>query len=293
MNPSSSIIVFTSFSGIGFGLFFFLGFGLPAPRGMIAFIFMAMALTLTLGGLVASTFHLGHPERALKAFTQWKTSWLSREAWLAIATLFFMIIYGIGLVFFGVAIGLLGYMGAALSLTTVYSTSMIYAQLKTVPRWNTPLTPALFLIISLTGGSILSGQREIALILLLATGIIQIIYWIRGDQAFARSGITMMSATGLGKGGTISMFEPPHTGTNYLLREFVHVVGRKHSSKLRMVSLLLMVGIPIALLSTPFNFWINIIASIFHLIGVLVSRWLFFAQAEHAVGVYYGERENK
>ena len=42
-----------------------------------------IAYALASGGLIASTFHLGHPERAIKAFTQWRSSWLSREAWLA------------------------------------------------------------------------------------------------------------------------------------------------------------------------------------------------------------------
>ena len=290
MHPAASIIIFSSFSGIGFGLLFFLGVGLPAPRGFVALIFLGIAYTLSIGGLVSSTFHLGHPERALKAFTQWKTSWLSREAWLAVGALFSMAIYGIGLVFFGVAIGLVGIMGGLLSLATVYSTSMIYADLKTVPRWNTPFTPTLFLVISLTGGSIIAGLGEITLILLLVTGVIQIMYWIRGDQAFQRSQTNIESATGLGREGSIRAFAPPHTGSNYLLREFVYVVGRKHASKLRLISLVMMIGIPIALLSTPFNFWTSLVAAFFHLAGVMVSRWLFFAQAEHVVGLYYGKR---
>ena len=290
MRPAASIIIFTSFSGIGFGLLFFLGFGLPAPRGFVALIFLGIAYTLAIGGLISSTFHLGHPERALKAFTQWKTSWLSREAWLALGALFFMTIYGIGLVFFGVAIGLLGILGALLSLATVYSTSMIYAHLKTIPRWNTPLTPTLFLVISLTGGSIITGLGEITLILLLMTGVIQIIFWIRGDRAFNRSQTKIETATGLGREGAIRAFAPPHTGGNYLLKEFVYVVGRKQASKLRLISLVMMIGIPIALLSTPFNFLTSLVAAFFHLAGVMVSRWLFFAQAEHVVGLYYGKR---
>ena len=288
MNPAPSIIIFTSFSGIGFGLLFFLGVGLPAPRGLVAFIFLAIAYALAMGGLLASTFHLGHPERALKAFTQWKTSWLSREAWLATGALFFMAIYGVGLIFFGIAIGLIGILGALFSLATVYSTSMIYANLKTIPRWNTPLTPILFLVISITGGSIIAGLGELTLILLLITGVTQVVYWINGDQAFIRSATTITSATGLEGKGSVRPFEPPHTGSNYLLREFAHVVGRKHASKLRMISLILMVGLPIALLLTAYNFWFSLIAAIFHLVGVLVSRWLFFAQAEHVVGLYYG-----
>ena len=290
MHPASSIIIFTSASGIGFGLLFFLGTVFPAPKGVEALIFFVIAYLLAIGGLISSTYHLGRPERALKAFKQWKTSWLSREAWLATGALFCMAIYGGGLVFYEVAIGLVGFLGALLSLATVYSTSMIYAQLKAIPRWNTFLTPVLFLVISLSGGSMLAGLYEVAFIFLTVTGIVQIIYWIKGDSAFLKSGTNMKSATGLGEKGTVRQFAPPHTGTNYLLNEFVYVVGRKHSVILRFCSLAMMIGIPVGILMVATNFWMSICAALFHLIGVVIARWLFFAQAEHLVGLYYGKR---
>ena len=84
MHPAPSVILFTTLSGIGFGLLAFLGLGLPLVTGWLAFAFFAVAYLLAVGGLLASTFHLGHPERALKAFSQWQTSWLSREAWAAV-----------------------------------------------------------------------------------------------------------------------------------------------------------------------------------------------------------------
>ena len=290
MHPASSIIIFTSASGIGFGLLFFLGTVFPAPKGVEALIFFVIAYLLAIVGLISSTFHLGRPERALKAFKQWKTSWLSREAWLATGALFCMAIYGGGLVFYEVAIGLVGIIGALLSLATVYSTSMIYAQLKAIPRWNTFLTPVLFLVISLSGGSMLAGLYEVAFIFLTVTGIVQIIYWIKGDTAFLKSETNMKSATGLGEKGTVRQFAPPHTGTNYLLNEFVYVVGRKHSVILRFCSLAMMICIPVGILMVATNFWMSICAALFHLIGVVIARWLFFAQAEHLVGLYYGKR---
>ena len=290
MHPAKSVIIFTSLSGVGFGLLFFLGIGLPSPKGWSAFLFFFIAYALAVGGLIASTFHLGRPERSLKAFTQWRTSWLSREAWLAVAALTVMAFYGAGLVFFGVAVVLLGWLGAILSIATVYATSMIYAQLKTVPRWNTPLTCVLFIILALTGGAILTCNVEMALSLLICSGVVQVAYWVAGDQAFIKGGTTLATATGLGRKGVVRAFEPPHTGTNYLLREFVHLVGRKHASKLRMISLILMVGTPILIFSislTPITAFIAIIA---HISGLFISRWLFFAQAEHVVGLYYGKR---
>ena len=77
MHPAPSVIVFTTLSGLGFGLLFWLGLGLPTVTGWVAFAFFAIAYALAVGGLMASTFHLGHPERAWKAFSQWRSSWLS------------------------------------------------------------------------------------------------------------------------------------------------------------------------------------------------------------------------
>lgn len=290
MHPAPSVIIFTSLSGLGFGLLIFLGLGLPLPTGITAFIYFALAYVLAVGGLMASTFHLGRPERAIKAFSQWKTSWLSREAWLAVATLVAMAIYGAGLVFYGIALAPLGWLGAFLALATVYATSMIYAQLKTVPRWNTPLTSLLFVILSIAGGALLAVQIPIALALLLGAGIIQVAYWIWGDQAFYNSETNIASATGLGDQGSVRAFEPPHTGTNYLLREFVHIVGRKHAAKLRIIALILMILTPVLILSIDVNIILILIAILVHTAGLFVSRWLFFAQAEHVVGLYYGKR---
>ena len=290
MHPAPSVIIFTTFSGLGFGLLMFLGLGIPAVTGLVAFVFFAIAYIMAVGGLMASTFHLGHPERALKAFTQWRTSWLSREGWCAVLALIVMALYGAGLVFFDARWGLLGLLGAALSLATVFTTSMIYAQLKSVPRWNMPLTPAMFLSFSQAGGALLSGQVNLAIALLVLAGAIQVVTWLKGDGRFAEAGSTIASATGLGTPGGVRAFEPPHTGTNYLLKEFVHVVGRKHSRKLRIISLVLMVALPVVVLLLPFSHFIALLAVISHVAGVVVSRWLFFAEAEHVVGLYYGKR---
>ena len=290
MHPAPSVIIFTTLSGLGFGLLIWLGLGMPTVTGWVAFVFFLIAYALAVGGLLASTFHLGHPERAFKAFTQWRTSWLSREAWAAVAALIVMAIYGAGLVFFGTRVAFLGWIGAALSLLTVYCTSMIYGQLKTVPRWKTPLTPVLLMAISLAGGALLAGQVTEALILLPVAAVVQVVWWVQGDTALKSSGSDMASATGLGGIGQVRAFEPPHTGTNYLLREFVHVVGRKHAIKLRAIALVLGYAVPVALLLMPFGHLLALIAVAAHLAGIAASRWLFFAEAEHVVGLYYGKR---
>jgi DMSO reductase anchor subunit len=290
MHPAPSVIIFTTLSGLGFGLLFWLGLGFPHVTGWVAFVFFTLAYLLAVGGLMASTFHLGRPERALKAFTQWKTSWLSREAWAAVVALFAMAIFGAGLVFLDTAWTGLGLLGALSSLAVVGTTSMIYTQLKTVPRWHMPLTPVLFLSLSISGGALLAGQVSKAVWLLALAGIVQGIYWFVGDRAFARFGTNLATATGLGNIGSVRAFEPPHTGTNYLLREMVHVVGRKHSAKLRLIAVSLMSVVPVILLLVPFSHVLAAVAVVSHVIGVMVARWLFFAEAEHVVGLYYGKR---
>ncbi|WP_299948247.1 DmsC/YnfH family molybdoenzyme membrane anchor subunit [uncultured Ruegeria sp.] len=290
MHPAPSVIVFTTLSGLGFGLLFFLGLGVPDVSGWVAFVFFAIAFGLSVGGLMASTFHLSHPERALKAFTQWRSSWLSREGCCAVLALISMGLYAIGIIFLGQRWGFFGILGSILSLATVFTTSMIYTQLRTIPRWNMKLTPILFLSFSLAGGALLAGQTRIAMPLLLVAALVQILYWRQGDKAFADSGTDLGTATGLGDLGTVRAFEPPHTGTNYLLREFVHVVGRKHAEKLRLISFVLAFFLPIALLLIPFSHFFALLAVLSHLAGVATSRWLFFAQAEHVVGLYYGKR---
>jgi len=290
MHPAPSVIFFTTLSGLGFGLLAWLGIGLPDVTGWVAFVFFAIAYLLAVGGLLASTFHLGHPERAMKAFTQWRSSWLSREGWAAVLALVVMGLYGAGLVFFGTQYTVLGWIGTALSLLTVYSTSMIYAQLKTVPRWETPLTSVLFMVLSVAGGALLAGQATAALILLPIAAVVQVLWWVQGDTALSASGSNLATATGLGERGDVRAFEPPHTGTNYLLREFVYVVGRKHASKLRIIAFCLGYGVPIVCLLLSFGHMMAAIAVLSHLAGIIASRWLFFAEAEHVVGLYYGKR---
>ncbi len=290
MHPAPSIILFTTLSGLGFGLLAFLGLGLPPVTGPTALVLFALGYGLAGTGLLASTFHLGHPERALKAFTQWRTSWLSREAWLSLGAFAMMGLYALILLKTGFRTFTFGAAGTLLSLATVHATSMIYAQLASVPRWHHRSTNLLFMLHALAGGALLAGQIRLAIPLLILLGLVQAWTWWDGDRRLARSGTTLAAATGL-KGGTVRAFEPPHTGTNYLLKEMVHVVGRRHARKLRLIGLTLMSALPAALLGLlPFHHALAALAVLSHIAGALTCRWLFFAEAEHVVGLYYGRR---
>ena len=290
MHPAGSVIIFTVLSGLGFGLMAWLGVGLPAPRGWEAFGYFTLAYGMAVAGLVASTFHLGNPQRAWRAFSQWRSSWLSREGCLAVATLIVMAPYGFGAVFLGQLWMPLGYLGAGLSMLSVFATSMIYAQLKTVPRWRHWSTPVLFLMLSLGGGALFAGQFIAAIALLCVMALVQMLAWGQGDQRFARSGYTIASATGLGMRGTVRAFEPPHTGQNYLLKEMVYVIARKHALKLRLIAFCTAFVLPLLCLSVSQIWPVVGFAILCHISGVFTLRWLFFAQAEHVVGLYYGKR---
>ncbi len=291
MHPAPSVILFTVLSGAGFGLLTFLGLGAITPTGLTAFGVFTLAYALAVGGLLASTLHLGNPRNALLAFTQWRTSWLSREAWLSVAALLVMGLYALGSIFFGIHIRILGWLGAVLSIATVLATSMIYTQLRTVPRWNQWPTPLLFLVFSLAGGAVLANQTFLAFALLLITGVVLLIHWLQGDSQFAARDSTMETATGLGAIGKVRLLEPPHSGQNYLLKEMVYVIGRKHALTLRWISLLLAVLLPaVILLLLPQSLVAMGLAFCLHLVGAFAARWLFFAEAEHVVGLYYGQR---
>src|SRR5438105_2169866 len=143
MHPALSVIVFTTASGTGYGLLAVLGLlagsgSLPAGRafGLVA---IALALGLVTVGLLSSTLHLGRPERAWRAFSQWRTSWLSREGVAAAATYLPAGLLGLIWSWLGgssAVVMVLGIASAAMSVVTVYCTAMIYASLPTVHQWH-------------------------------------------------------------------------------------------------------------------------------------------------------------
>src|SRR6476620_9216130 len=88
MHPAYSVILFTTASGAGYGLLALLGLiGFnhgPASSLWFGLVALIIALGLVSLGLLSSTFHLGRPERAWRAFSQWRSSWLSREGIAAV-----------------------------------------------------------------------------------------------------------------------------------------------------------------------------------------------------------------
>lgn len=289
MNPAPSVILFSTLSGMGFGFLAFLGAGLLVPAGWAAFGLWGLGYGLAVAGLVSATFHLGNPVNGLKAFSQWRTSWLSREAWASVGSL--VVLAPLALSDW-LGLGLprgIGWLGAGLAMATVLATGMIYAQIKAVPRWHHWLTPATFVTFSVAGGALLAGVA-LAPLALVAAGAVLVASWRVGDRAFARAGQTMGTATGLDRIGTPRVFEPAHTGGSWLLHEMVHVVGRRHAVRLRVIALTLTSVVPAIVLLLPLGGVGVALAALLHLAGAMAARWLFFAEAEHVVGLYYGAR---
>ncbi|MEM8949281.1 MAG: DmsC/YnfH family molybdoenzyme membrane anchor subunit [Pseudomonadota bacterium] len=312
MKPAPSIVGFTTVSGLGYGMLFALALGvltglIPSDR-WLGVTGLLLALGSVTAGLLASTLHLGHPERAWRAITQWRSSWLSREGLLAIVTYIPAVIFAYGWVIeesmaghYGI-MAVLAALGAAL---TVYSTGMIYASLPPIKAWHQPLTAPIYLAFALMTGLlavhlilILFGVPHLlsGVIAILAIGgafVLKILHWRR--VATERSeGPTVESATGLSTSGLVRMLDPPHTQTNYLMDEMGFQIGRKHARMLRLLTYLLGLAAPVALTvaTLMLDNWLTAILALLAfasgMTGVLIERWLFFAEAEHTVMLYYG-----
>ena len=230
MHPAPSIVLFTVLSGLGLGQMVWLGLGLGPDEGLFRWLACGLALAFAGAGGLASTGHLGRRENAWRAFSQWRSLWLSREACLMVAAMAAFGLYAAIWCLGGVRLWGLGLAASALSVATIHSTAMIYAQLKTVPRWSATPTPALFLVTGLTGGLLATGAVAglvgvavaawwVALALAVAAGVA--VWWQTSAAGAGRGsqGSSVESATGLGFMGRVRSFEAPHTGSNYLLRE--------------------------------------------------------------------------
>ena len=289
MHPAPSIILFTVLSGFGFGLISIVGLlqFLSQISAANIIIFSLIGLFFSTVGLISSFFHLANKKNAIKSMSQWQTSWLSREAISSIFCLS-IVVGNIGWVFVqNRYINEVGIILFLLSLFTIFTTAMIYAQLKTVPSWNNMLTPAIFIFAGLAGGSILLMDYA-SLVLLLIFGVLQVLFWYIADRSFIDIETTVGTALGFSKNEDIRSFDLAHTNRNYLLNEMVYKVARKHAVKIRYISFFAAFVFPMSLtLIFPGNFSVSVFMLVFHLVGIYFSRWLFFAEAKHSVSFYY------
>ena len=307
MHPAFSVLIFTVMSGAGYGLMTLMIIGhlagLPQLQdGTVLLSGGVLAIALITGGLLSSTLHLTNPKNAWRAFSRFKTSWLSREAVFAVLFYPFALTY-LAAIFFGgsevTGLGLLaGILTAVLAMLTLFCTSMIYASLKTIRQWNSSLTPVNYIALGLMSGSLLlaalqsliggelsSSLYTLALALLVLGAVCKLVYlfWI-GKPA----GSTINTATGFTQ-ANVRLLDQGHTSNSFLNNEFGYTVAANKLVRMRLLMLVLAFVVPFLLLLTSSSVLL-IIAALLTLAGLLVERWLFFAEARHVVRLFHGDQ---
>jgi DMSO reductase anchor subunit len=307
MHPAASVIFFTVASGAGYGLLAAAGIAAAtdifATYPTLGGVSLTLALMLVTAGLLSSTFHLGHPERAWRAVSQWRSSWLSREAVAALVTyvpagaLWLCLVGGVRE---GSIVALLGLLSAVGAAATVFATGKIYAVLKPIREWHTPWTVPVYLAFAASTGLLLwlslwvvFGPRGGGL-QLVAAGLAALALAAATKHAWfvhlagAAFVVTRESALGLAGRGTARVLDPPHTGSNFLLEEMGFRIGRKHAARLTRLMWLVGFAAPaLLLLLTPAWPPFALAAALSALAGAALERWLFFATATHTVMLYY------
>jgi len=319
MKPAFSVIFLTTLIGVGQGLFLALFthqsyalFGLlPLQADSFYGYGSVLSLLFLAGGLLASFFHLGRPERAWRSATQWRTSWLSREVIVLPAFMGAVFLYG--------AAHLLGIkpvlptlpgghaldpgiaLGAAatlLAFALFICTAMIYACLRFLREWHTPLTVINYTLLGCSSGFVLAaayaavaapsetgffGGWAIAITLLALAG--RAASLLRNARLKPKS--TLQTAIGI-KHPYIVQRSMGSMGGSFNTREFFHGKSAVFLRTIKPAFLLLAFGAPLFLLATGANTPALLgVAFILQYIGLLAERWFFFAQANHPQNLYY------
>lgn len=310
MRPAGSVLLLTTLTGFGYGLLAWLGAyaalgHLPATRWFSVGA-IALALLLASVGLASSTLHLGRKERAWRAFSQWRSSWLSREGIAAVLSYPIAIAFAAAIQYHaaGIVVRLLGAATAAASLITVYCTSMIYASLKPIRQWHNAHTAPGYLIYAIFSGAVLLallndvmlGTPGAAAGTAVAAAMVALLakraYWRHIDAQTPLA--TLASAIGLPAGSEVKPLDAPHFTENYVLREMGYTIARRHAVKLRQISLTVGFAAPLGLSLLACLSLLPLVTTAAALVcaalGLLTERWLFFAEATHVSALYYGRR---
>ena len=321
MHPAFSVIFLTTLIGAGQGLFLAiytehvyvtLNVVSYEPNTLFPLMASVVALILCVAGLIASFFHLGKPMRAWRSATMWRTSWLSREVIALPAFMAALFIYGLALfmdwqpVMF--MIGsipvtltlLIGLLATALAFTLYACTGMIYASLKFLQEWHSPLTLVNYTLMGMASGFLLATVGAAfmapdvmmfygiwAVILTLLALLFRIASLVRNSRIKPKS--TVQSAIGV-KHPQIKEKDHGFQGGSFNTREFFHHVKPKVFKSIKWFFLLTAFVLPVALLAYGmfiFSPEVLVIAFVVQYIGLMAERWFFFAQANHPQNLYY------
>jgi sulfite dehydrogenase (quinone) subunit SoeC len=294
MRPAWSVILLTTLIGAGQGLFLALATIEIFFREDRTFFVggAAASLVLLAAGLLASFFHLGHPERAWRSAAMWRTSWLSRE--VIVLPAFMAVVFAWGAAhWLGWPTRALAAAGVLLALALYVCTGMIYACLRFLQEWHSPLTVVNYLVLGCASGFTLAaayaGSMAPGLAAAMTKGALS---WTllgfatrgaslaRNARLKARS--SAQSAIGV-KHPRIAQKAQGAIAGSFNTREFFH--GRS-AGALRRLKWLFLAGafvLPAALLVVGFPK----LAFIVQFAGLMAERWFFFAQANHPQNLYY------
>lgn len=307
MHPAFSVIFFTVASGAGYGLFILLvlldiaNLG-PVMESRERTIYLMVALALITAGLISSTFHLANVKNAWRAMMRFRTSWLSREGILAVVFYPFALLYLAGIYLelevSAFVVSTAGVLAALLALATVFSTGMIYTCLKTIRQWHTALTPLNYILLGLFLGSLLLSSihtlhgeasaflHALSLSLLAVAALAKAIFYFWIDHV---TGPTLNTATGFTR-APVRLFDPGHSAATFLTQEFGYMLDVTRLTQLKILVFILGFMLPALLLVVSIQvngilIWVAIFSAF---TGIVLERWLFFAEARHAVMLYHG-----
>lgn len=309
MNPAFSVIFLTTLIGAAQGLFLTLyatelsGLGALSMAELQPFLAKStlVALLLTGLGLLASFFHLGHPERAWRSAAMWRTSWLSREV---IALPLFMA----GLTVYGAAHGLglgatrwIGAVTVLLCLGLFVATGMIYASIRFLQEWASPLTLVNYILLGCASGLTLAtllaaglGMSTLITPYALAAAVCTALAWVTRSASLLRNArlkpkSTLQSAIGI-KHPRIVQKSQGFMGGSFNTREFFHGRTAQMLRSVKWAFLLMVFPLPLLGLAmgvSAASTVLLIMTFVIQYMGLLAERWFFFAQANHPQNLYY------
>ena len=305
MHPPWSMIFFTTLAGAAQGLLLaLLGVDLARSLGLVqapeALFLAGAAITLAMCGvgLVAASFHLGHPWRGWRAMAMWRTSWLSREVIVLPAFMAAVAAWGLAHALQAPALAW-GVLAALLALGLYVCTGMIYGAVKAIREWATPLTPINYTLIGLASGGLLASALAafvapqlvpgLARLALVATAVAALArgfaYW-RNRRLVPRT--TLQTAIGVRHPRVVQKSQGA-MGGSFNTREFFHGRPAALVTRVRWAAALLGFVLPAAGLAAGAALTGPALAALFLLqyAGLLAERWSFFTEANHPQNLYY------
>ncbi|HET9652636.1 MAG TPA: DmsC/YnfH family molybdoenzyme membrane anchor subunit [Usitatibacter sp.] len=307
MQPALSVVFLTTLIGAGQGLFLALyGAEVAAGTAIDSRFFVtgaAFSLALCALGLLASFFHLGRPERAWRAATRWRTSWLSREVIALPAFMALVAAYG-ALRYAGSPWALsVGALAVLACLALFVCTSMIYASIRFLQEWASPYTLPNFLLMGCASGITLAvALAEVqarplawrfaiaAVVTSLAALGVRLASLVRNDRLRPKS--TLQSAIGIAN-PRIRQKSQGFTASSFNTREFFHGVSPEGMRAVRLTFIQMAFILPVLLVLGGMKVHSpGMLAAAFGLqyAGLLLERWFFLAQATHPQNLYYQAR---